>query len=76
MNRLKEMRAERKLTQADMGKVLGITQVAYSYYELEKRKMSVDVLMKLADYFETSVDYVLKRTDQREPFEKSKFRRE
>lgn len=76
MNRMKEMRKEKNLTQEQVGKILGVSQVAYSHYELEKRHIPVDVLMKLADYYETSVDYVLKRTDQREPFAKSKFRKE
>ncbi len=67
---LKELRRENKLTQKDVGKIFGITQTAYSYYENGKRTMRIDMLCKLADILETSTDYILGRTIIQSPYPK------
>ena len=67
MNRLKLLREEKQLTQSDIAKTLNITIAAYSYYENEKRDMTPDTILKLADYFEVSIDYLLGKTDIRNP---------
>ncbi len=59
MNRLRELREERKLSTRDMGKIINVTHSAISLYELEKREPSISVAKKLADYFEVSIDYLL-----------------
>lgn len=46
--------------------MLNITQVAYSYYELDKRNIPLESLCKLADYYNVSIDYILYRTDKKE----------
>lgn len=71
MNRLREIREDRDLTQSEISKVLNVTQVAYSYYELEKREIPIDLLKKLARYYDTSVDYILNLTDERKPYPRS-----
>lgn len=63
--RLKELRKERKKTQTEMAKFLGITPRAYQYYEGAGRYPDMPGLIKLADFFEVSTDYLLGRTDQR-----------
>lgn len=63
--RLKELRLKKKLTQADMGAVLGMSQRAYGHYENGDRDMSPEVLITLADYYNVSADYILGRTDKR-----------
>ena len=69
MNRLKLLREEKKLTQGDIAKMLNITTAAYSYYENEKRDMTPDTILKLAEYFDVSTDYLLGKSDIRNPEE-------
>ncbi len=59
MNRMRELREERKLTTRDMEKIIDVTHSAISLYELEKREPSVGVAKKMATYFEVSIDYLL-----------------
>ena len=71
MNRLKEIREDKDLLQSDIAKILNVSQVAYSYYEIGKRQLPIDLLKKLALYYETSTDYLLGLTDVRKPYPKS-----
>ncbi len=71
MLRLKELREDKDLKQEDIAHILNVTQVAYSYYESEKRLISIYDLEKLADFYNTSIDYILYRTDERKPYKKS-----
>ena len=70
--RIKSLREDNDLTQKEISKILNISQVAYSYYEINKRSIPLDMLSKLADYYETSTDYLLYRTDEAMPYPKSK----
>ena len=54
------------LRQADLAKLLNCTQVCYSYYENGQRDIPTDVLLRLADYYRVSVDYILRRTETAE----------
>jgi transcriptional regulator with XRE-family HTH domain len=69
--RIKTLREDNDLTQKELSKFLNISQVAYSYYELNKRNIPLELLCKLADYYNTSVDYLLYRTDDITPYQKS-----
>ena len=71
MNRLKELREDKDLLQSDIAKILNVSQVAYSYYEIGKRQLPIDLLKKLAIYYQTSTDYLLGLTDVRTPYPKS-----
>ncbi len=62
-NRLRELREDRDLLQKDIAEILSCTQVCYSRYELGKRDIPTDVLVKLADYYSVSIDYILGQTD-------------
>ena len=44
--------------------------IEYSYYELNKRNIPLELLSKLADFYNTSVDYLIYRTDEFKPYEK------
>ena len=68
--RIKDLREDHDLTQQQISKMLNISQVAYSYYELGKRSIPLELLSKLADFYCTSVDYLLYRTDKVTPYEK------
>ena len=70
--RLKNLREDRDLTQRELSELLNVSQVAYSYYEISKRGIPLEVLDKLADYYNTSIDYILYRTDIPAPYPKNK----
>jgi len=63
---LKQLREENKLSQKDIANFLGITRQAVASYELAKREPDYDVLKKLADYFDVSIDYLLGRANCRD----------
>ncbi len=71
MNRLRELREDKDLYQKDLAKILNVSQQQYSRCETEVNQLSYDGLMTLADFYETSIDYILYRTDQRAPYPKS-----
>lgn len=71
MNRLKEIRQDKDLTQKDISSLMNIDQSNYSKYELEKINIPLDILIKLADYYKTSTDYLLYRTDIKKAYPKS-----
>ena len=68
--RIRDLREDADLLQKDLAKYLQCTQVCYSQYELGKRDIPTDVLIKLADFYNTSTDYLLGRTDKKEPYPK------
>jgi len=63
--RIRDLREDRDLTQSEISKILNISQVAYSYYELNKRSIPLDSLCKLADFYNVSTDYILYRTEKK-----------
>jgi transcriptional regulator with XRE-family HTH domain len=69
--RLKEIREDKDLYQKDIAKLLNITQQQYNKYELGINSIPIEKINILADYYKTSVDYLLCRTDNRKPYEKS-----
>jgi len=68
--RIKNLREDHDLTQKQISEMLNISQVAYSYYELGKRSIPLELLSQLADFYHTSIDYLLYRTNQFEPYSK------
>ena len=66
--RIRDLREDRDLHQKDLAAYLQCTQVCYSHYEMGKRDIPTDVLIKLADFYQTSTDYLLGRTDERRPY--------
>ena len=58
-NRLKEIRQEKKLSQTDIAKALGVTRQAISLYEKGDREPKLETWQKLADFFNVPVDYLL-----------------
>ena len=70
--RIKNLREDNDLTQKQLSQFLNISQVAYSYYELSKRNIPLELLCKLADFYNTSVDYLLYRTEEIKPYPNKK----
>lgn len=71
MNRIKELRKDRDIRQKDVAKILNISQQQYARYEFEENEMAYGQLIKLAKYYNTSIDYILYVTDERKPYPKS-----
>lgn len=68
--RLRDLREDRDLTQKETAAFLGIDQRVYSNYETGKREIPVRLLVRLADLYETSTDYLLGRTMVRAPYKR------
>lgn len=68
--RLRDLREDRDLKQKDLAKMLQIHQTTYSDYELGKLNIPIAVLHTLADFYGVNVDYLLGRTNQKQPFPK------
>lgn len=62
--RIREFREDHDLTQVQMGKILSCSQRVYSNYERGELDIPTEILIKLADFYEVSVDYLLNRTEQ------------
>lgn len=62
--RIRELREDHDLTQVQMGKILSWSQRVYSNYERGELDIPTEILIKLADFYEVSVDYLLNRTEQ------------
>ena len=71
IQRLKEIRQDKDLKQSDVAKVLGIKQQQYSEYEIGKRLIPINYLYDLALFYNTSIDYLIGRTDISKPYPKS-----
>ncbi len=61
--RIKELRLEKGITQSELSNHLGLTPKMVSFYELEQRFPPQDIIIKLADYFNVSTDYLLGRSE-------------
>ena len=69
-NRLRDLREDRDLKQAALADYLQIHQTTYSDYELGKLNVPINVLHALADFYDTSIDYLLGRTPEKKPYPK------
>ena len=63
MNRLRELRELRKITQSDVANQLYISRQSYNFYENGQREPNLEMLIKLSDFYQVSIDYLLGRTD-------------
>lgn len=68
--RIRDLREDKDLQQDDMAKILNCTQACYSNYENGKRDIPTDVWNQLADFHNVSVDYLMERTNSKEPYPK------
>lgn len=64
--RIRNLREDRDLPQCYIADYLHCSQVAYSYYELGRRDIPISILIKLADFYGCSTDYLLGLTDKKE----------
>lgn len=64
--RLKQCRMEKGLTQREVAIYCDLTEKAYQNYELTTREPKLEILLRIADFFDVSIDYLVGRTDQRQ----------
>lgn len=70
--RIRNLREDRDLTQKQIGQLLNMSQTGYNQYEIGKNDIPTKVLQQLADFYNTSTDYILGRTNETKPYPKSK----
>ena len=66
--RIRDLREDRDIPQKAMAEYLKVHQTTYSDYELGRLNVPAEVLGKLADFYKTSVDYIMGRTDNMKPY--------
>ena len=66
-HRIRDLREDWDLRQKDLAEMLQCSQVCYSNYETGKRDIPTEVLIKLAQFYQTSTDYILGLTDSPNP---------
>ena len=69
LHNLRLLRNEKKISQQALADILGVTQPAIYKYETQKIEPDIETLRRMADYFETSVDYIVDHTDIRRKIE-------
>lgn len=65
--RIQDLRIDSDLSQKKIGEILHISQRSYSHYETRSRNIPIEMLIRLADYYDTTIDYLVGRTDNKEP---------
>ena len=63
--RIRDLREDHDLTQKQIAQMLGMSQTGYSKYETGENDIPTQVLIKLADFYQTTTDYLLGRTDEK-----------
>lgn len=67
---IRNLRIDKGYTQKEIAKLLGISQNTYSQYEIGVLNYPVDALIKLADIYNVSIDYLVGRTNEKQPYPK------
>ena len=73
--KIRDLREDMDLKQQALATYLHCTQACYSNYELGYRDIPTEVLIKLSEFYHTSVDYLLELTDEPKPYPRKKRRR-
>lgn len=68
MNRIRDLREDRDLNQKQLARILNISQQQYSRYESGLSEMTYEQLKTLANYYNTSIDYILCLTDEKKSY--------
>lgn len=69
-NRLRDLREDKDLTQKRMAEILSMSQTGYSKYETEENDVPIAVLIKIALFYNTSIDYLVGLTDEKKPYKR------
>lgn len=68
--RIRDLREDRDLSQKEIAKILNMSQTGYSKYEVGTNDVPTKVLIQLAKFYNTSVDYILGLTDEIKPYKR------
>lgn len=71
-SRIRDLREDKELTQKQIGQLLNMSQTGYNQYEIGKNDIPTQVLIKLANFYNTSVDYLLGITNEMKPYPRIK----
>ena len=66
--RIKDLREDKDLSQKEIAKILNMSQTGYSKYEVGTNDIPTKILIKLAQFYNTSVEYLLGLTDNKKPY--------
>ncbi|MGN0154902.1 MAG: helix-turn-helix domain-containing protein [Lachnospiraceae bacterium] len=66
--RIRDLREDLELNQTEFAKIIGMSQTGYSKYETGENDIPTEILLKMADYYGTSIDYILGRTNIKKPY--------
>ncbi len=66
--RIRDLREDNDMNQTQVAKILGMSQTGYSKYETGENDLPTSVLIKLSNLYNTSIDYLLGQTDQKERY--------
>ena len=70
--KIRELREDKDLSQTEFAKILGMSQTGYSKYETGENDIPTLILIAIAKYYQTSVDYLLGLTDMKRPYPRGK----
>ena len=70
LKRLKDLREDKDLLQKDSADLLSIKQQQYSLYETGKRDLPLELAIILSDFYNTSIDYIVGKTNIKQPYKK------
>ncbi len=65
--RIQDLRNDADLSQKQLSEILHISQRSYSHYETGSRSIPIEMLIRLANYYDTTIDYLVGRTDNKKP---------
>lgn len=66
--RIEDLRIDNDKTQAEIAEYLGCQREVYRRYEKGTRQIPIDLLIKLSEYYEVNIDYIVGRTDKKKPY--------
>ena len=70
--RIRNLREDKDLTQKQLGEILNMSQTGYNQYETGKNDIPTKILIKLAEFYNTSIEYLLGITDEKAPYKRTK----
>ena len=70
--RVRDLREDKDLTQTEIAKIIGMSQTGYSKYETGENDIPTAILIKLAEFYNTSTDYILGVTNDKKPYSRIK----
>lgn len=70
--RIRHLREDKDLTQKQLAEYLKMSQTGYSKYETGENDLPTAILIALSEFYHTSIDYILNRTDEKNPYPPAK----